>query len=114
MEKLSALYSKSVALAYVSAKNGDKELALAEAWQLIEKAISYLGSAIERRDARPLDVPLTFYYCQEFVSRVHGDYDIIEMAAQDQRGEIFNVAKQLLRSAESAISSIQKEYKITF
>ena len=115
MEKVSYLWSKSVVLAaYSVAIDGNNEAAQADPMRLTENAISYLGSAIERRDARPRDVPLTFYYCQEFVRRVHGDHDIIDMGAQAQRGEIFNVAKQILRNAESFLDAIQKDYKITF
>ncbi len=115
-EKVSYLYGKSVAIAYASANNGNEEVALAETLQLLEKANSYLSSAIERKDARPIqNAPLTFYCCQEFVSRVQGGRDIIDLSPSiTSRDEIFNVAKQSVRHAESFYSAIQKEYKITF
>jgi hypothetical protein len=77
-----------------------------------EEADSYLSSAISRMEAKADPrVPLTFFACQEFASRVLGNVDLGDEAARARHFQVFDVAKQAVRAAEAFIAALRREYK---
>jgi hypothetical protein len=73
---------------------------------------SYLSSAFSRMESASIsDAPVTFFVCQEFVTRVLGNVDLRAEAARNRHFQTFDVAKQTVHGAEEFIAVLQREYR---
>jgi hypothetical protein len=78
----------------------------------MSSALSYLQAASEKQSDRYKDAGPGFFYCQEFADRVLPQVDLLKGSAHDRHFQVFDIAKQSLREAETALADLQGEYRI--